>query len=352
MFKRILVPLDGSDLAEQAIPVAARIARNAGGVVILAQVAPIPVDFQAQEKNPAEIYDDNLIEQGEALAVNYLDHFSRMAELVGVATRTQALFGDVAPAILTAVESLGIDLIVMCSHGNTASKRWSLGSVTQKVARHSSVPVLVVHEGKQALSFAQQHDSEYPVAALVPLDGSSSSELVLEPTVEILAALATPGKAYLHLLEVVALPSPDGHLRGQTPFNAEIKAQEMHEAEAYLKSVKERLSQGPLAHLNLTITTSVMFDPDIAGAIVQIAGQDEQKEDQAAPTADFIAMATHGRGGLPRWIMGSITERVLHAATLPLLIVSPHIKETQHVANSAEIREEIVVEEAFEMSQD
>ena len=349
MFKRILVPLDGSALAEGAIPVAARLAQAVGGTVILMQVVATPVETG---KVPIVIYSQQAIDSSLGPALEYLERVAQSSTLYRNAVEIQAMAGATAPSILSAIDTLQADLVVMFSHGNMAIKRWTLGSVTQKVARHSSIPVLVLHEGKYTQSFAKHHDAEYPVSALVPLDGSPSSESVLESTADILVALATPGKAYLHLLEVVSLPSPDGHLRGQTPFSAEIKAQEMHEAEAYLKSVKERLSQKFVAGFNPTITTSVMFDPDIAGAIVQIAEQAQQKEDQAMPSVDFIAMATHGRGGLPRWIMGSITERILQSATLPLLIVSPRIKETQHVVNGAEIREEIVVEEVLAMSQD
>lgn len=349
MFKRILVPLDGSALAERAIPVAARLARAVGGTVILMQVVAVPVETG---KVPIVIYSQQAIDDSLGPALTYLERVAQSSVLYRNDIEIQVMAGATAPSIISAIDSLQVDLIVMSSHGYTALKRWTLGSVAQKVARHSSVPVLVLHEGKHTLSLARHHNAEHPVTALVSLDGSSSSEVVLEPAAEILAALATSGKAFLHLLEVVSIPPTYGHLRSLTPYDAEIKAREIHEAETYLKSVKERLSRGPLANPNLTITTSVIVEPDIAGAIVQTAEQGHHGEEQTIPAADFIAMATHGRGGLPRWIMGSITERVLHAATVPLLIVSPRIKETRHVANGAETGEEIMVEEFIEIGAD
>jgi len=317
MFKRILVPLDGSDLAEQAIPVAARIARNAGGVVILAQVAPIPVDFQAQEKNPAEIYDDNLIEQGEALAVNYLDHVSRMAELVGVATRTQALFGDVAPAILTAVESLGIDLIVMCSPGYTGFKRWALGSVAQKIVPHSSVPVLLLRDGGSMPASKSAH-------ALVALDGSPMSEAVLEPVVALVAALAPAAQKTLHLVRVVDLPVNYGKFRSDA-FDLQAQEDLSREAHKYLARIAARLTEDDYAPYDLTIITSVIVQPDVAEALTNTVVETTHDH------FDLIAMATHGRGGLQRWTMGSVTERVLHSTRLPMLIVhsARHSTQTQ-----------------------
>src|SRR5260370_33446479 len=104
MFKRILVPLDGSDRAEQAIPVAARIARASGGTVILVQATPSPVDFRAEKKPLAEVYPENVIEEVKALAINYLDNARRVAELVGVQTETRGGHGHVAPSRLPAAE--------------------------------------------------------------------------------------------------------------------------------------------------------------------------------------------------------------------------------------------------------
>jgi nucleotide-binding universal stress UspA family protein len=349
MFKRILVPLDGSTLAERAIPVAARLAHAAGGTVILLQVVAVPVETG---KVPIIIYDQQAIDKHLDAALDYLARVAQSSMLADCAVEVQSLSGATAPSIISALPSLQADVIVMCSHGYTSLKRWMLGSVTQKVARHSPIPVMILREEKSSF-FEQKPAAEHPMVALVSLDGSSLSETAIAPAAEILAALAAPDKAVLHLLEVVSLPPVYGHLRSQTPFDAEIKAREMQEAEAYLKSVKERLSQKFMAYLNLTITTSIVVDADIAEAIVQTANQGQSKEDHAIPAANFIAMATHGRGGLPRWIMGSVTERVLHAAPLPLLIVRPQAMETQHDTKDAGmVREEIFVEEVFEMSLD
>lgn len=349
MFKRILVPLDGSDMAELAIPVAARLAHAAGGTVILVQVVAVPVETG---KVPIVIYDQQAIDKHLDSALDYLERAAKSSTLADCAVEVQALAGATAPSIISVLPSLSADMIVMSSHGYTGFKRWTLGSVTQKVVRHSPIPVLVLHEGETSL-VARQPDAGHPVTVLVPLDGSSLSETALKPAVEILAALAAPDRAVLHLLEVVSFPSTYGHLRSQTPFDAEIKSRAMQEAEAYLKSVKERLNQQFVAYPNLTITTSVVGDADIAEAIMQTARREQSGEEQTVPSADFIAMATHGRGGLPRWIMGSVTERVLHAAPLPLLVVRPHAKQSQHAREGAEmVEEEDFVEEIVEMGLD
>src|SRR5260370_12947122 len=129
MFKRILVPLDGSDRAEQAIPVAARTARASGDTVTVVKATPSPVDFRAEKKLLAEVYSENVIEEVKALAINYLDNARRMAELVGVQTETRVEYGDVAPSILAAGEGL-VDLPIVCwQQWLTTSSRQAAGRV-------------------------------------------------------------------------------------------------------------------------------------------------------------------------------------------------------------------------------
>ena len=165
MFKRILVPLDGSKRAEQAVPVAARIARASGGTVILLQAALSPINFRAEKKLPGEAYSEDGTGEVEALSMNYLDIASKMAELVGVKIETRVVFGNTAPSILAAVEPLEVDLIVMCSHGYSGFKRWALGSIAHKIIPHSPVPVLVLRDGGPTLTAKA-------VSVLVTLDGS------------------------------------------------------------------------------------------------------------------------------------------------------------------------------------
>ncbi len=313
MFKRILVPLDGSDRAEQAIPVAARIARASGGTVILVQATPSPVDFRAEKKLLAEVYSENVIEEVKALAINYLDNARRMAELVGVQTETRVEYGDVAPSILAAVEALEVDLIVMCSHGYTGFKRWIMGSVADKITRHAPVPVLILREGAPLPALA----SHQPVRALAALDGSPLSEAVFEPVAYLVAGLAhaTSQQGELRLLRVVDLPFSSGKLKSQAYIDSETRDEAVKVAQDYLGSLTARLEEGGLADLNIAVTTSVESDPDVAEAIIK------QAESVEGGPVDLIAMATHGRGGMQHFVMGSITERVLHHSKLPLLIV-------------------------------
>ena len=324
MFKRILVPLDGSDRAEQAIPFAARIARASNGTVILMQVAPAPVDFQAEVKPPAELYPENSIEEGKSLAFNYLDNVGRMAELVGVETEIHVEYGHVAPSILAAIEPLEVDLIVMCSHGYTGFKRWALGGIAHKILAHSPVPVLVLRAGGPSLTAKA-------VSALVALDGSPLAESVLTPVVQLATALAPSMRITLHLVRVVDLPASYSY--GKFAANAfvdQLREDAKHEAQAYLATVADRLIDRGGTVPDLLVTTSIAVNPDVAEALVQLT----EEELHAGGRFDLVAMATHGRGGPQRWVMGSVTERVLHTTKLPILIVhsteqSGHIHKDQ-----------------------
>ncbi|HEX6481876.1 MAG TPA: universal stress protein [Ktedonobacteraceae bacterium] len=321
MFKRILVPLDGSELAEQALPVAARLARASEGVLLLLRVADIPIENQPG-KTPAQTYGEEAINKGLDIALDYLESMAVSEEVADVDIEAEALLGAVAPTILSCAQSLQADMIVMCSHGYTGFKRWSMGSVTQKVVRQSPVPVLVVRQDS-ATPGETRPGAEHPLTALVALDGSTLAEAALEPAAQVLAALAAPAQAKLHLVEVVSIPPSYGKLGSQIAFDAEIREEERQKAEAYLKSVKDRLHETIAGDLNLTVTSSVLVKTDVAETLLTVAEQPEHVKGGNVPTCDLIAMATHGRGGLPRWLLGSVTERVMHATKLPLLVVRP-----------------------------
>ncbi len=336
MFKRILVPVDGSLRAERAISVAARVARASGGSVILVRVAPIPIDYGLY-MTPAPNYVEDVLD-GELNGANrYLEEVSRSKGLADVTVETSALVGMPAQSILAAVESYHADLIVMCSHGNTGFKRWIMGSVAQKLVRCSPVPLLVLREGGSLL--ANPHLDARPMRALVALDGSALAKSALLPAAYLVAALSAPGLGALHLTGVVK-PLMSEDKKGEHEFIENLREQNMHKAKKYLSSIADHLRDGPVADLKLAITWSVAVDVDAAHALMRVAENGEDTEGaEAFGGCDFIAMATHGRGGLERWAMGSVTERVLGATQLPLLIVRPQEVETGKELHDEEFAE-------------
>src|SRR5579859_5814586 len=311
MFKRILVPLDGSARAESAIPVAARIARAYGASITLLRIAEMPGEYGPYLASPAS-YAKEAIEADLAQLKDYLRKAAQAEALAGIDVEVKALFGAVAPTIIAAAQAYHDDLIVMCSHGYTGFKRWLLGSVADKVARHAPVPILIVREGVPLSAT----EAEEPVRALVALDGSPLSEAVFEPVAYLVAGLAhmTSQQGELRLLRVIDLPLGRATGKSQTHITGLSRHEAVYDAQEYLKSLVARLDEGGLAALDITVKTAVESDPDVAEAIIK------QAEGGAV---DLIAMATHGRGGMEHFVMGSITERVLHHSKLPLLIVRP-----------------------------
>jgi nucleotide-binding universal stress UspA family protein len=330
MFKRILVPLDGSERAESALPVAARLARASGGSILLVQVVTIPVMY---ETTAAVTYSADVIEQEISETELYLKTLTQRETMKGISTEVSALFGAAAQTILSVATAYNIDLIVMTSQGKTGMKRWVLGSVAQKVARHSTMPVLVLHEAGAAPG--GERPDQRVVRALVTLDGSALAKTALEPAAQLLTALAAPGQGALHLLRVVKSPHLDDRRLTSEQIEA-IKSQALHKAKTYMSSVVRHLQEGALKELNLSITWSVVLDDDIAGTIIAVAEGGEDAAGAGMPgRCDFIAIATHGRTGFQRWALGSVTERVLGATRLPILIVRPTEGEFQQATNSA-----------------
>lgn len=313
MFKRILVPLDGSARAESALPVAARIARATGGSLLLAQVISPPPDYSGGLVM-APMLNEQTIEIEMSESTGYLKRIA--AQLAGVETRVEVSFGTIARQLLITAETYGADLIVICSHGRTGFTRWALGSVARTLVHQSAVPVLVLRQGETPLPDVE---STRPLRALVPLDGSQLAEAALNPAAQLVAALAAPGQGALHLTQVVK-PYQTGTDEG---FVSTLNEEMLQQVRMYLATT----AQGLLAttsKLHLTNTSSVELESDVASAIVQIAEQGTPKrENGGVGRSDLIAISTHGRGGLERWVMGSVTERVLNATKLPVLVVRP-----------------------------
>ncbi len=333
MLKRILVPLDGSKRAEQALPVAARLARASGGAIVLLQAVTGPTAYHPsiQETSMTIPYALSLAvppaDERDArytaldAAQRYLDITAKSGELADIEVETQALFGTAASEILAAAPSLHADLIVMCSHGYTGFKRWRLGSVAQKVARHSPVPVLVLYEDGGVPTNLHPGGIR-PVRVLVALDGSSLAETTLMPAAHLSAALSAPAQGALHLVRALTMPTMYEY--GQIDSLSVARNRAIAEANAYLRTVEQRLHEGDMANLNLLVTSSVVVNTDIADVLIGVAENGEYMQDAAGfDGCDVIALATHGRGGIKRLVMGSVTERVLGATRLSLLIVRP-----------------------------
>lgn len=321
MFKRILVPLDGSGRAERALPVAARLARASGGTIFLVRVlSTATASMPTAPARPLLI--QTVGEADRIQAESYLRGVADSEMLAGLSVQTEIPVGLVSPSILTTAAVKHADIIVMCSHGYTRVKNWMMGSVAAKIARYSQVPVLVLRDGGPLPLPKERHTVEDQLRVLVPLDGSDNARAAIGPAAQFAAALSAPGGAVLHLLHVV-----------QSGYEVSVANRTMHAArntqadtnmakeylDATIRQLRDDSTGNGLSDLNLMLTSSVITGEDIARGIINAA---ESNGDGAFGGYDVVAMTTQGYGGPQRWI-GSVTERVLDTSRLPLLIVRP-----------------------------
>ena len=318
MYTRILVPLDGSPRAERSVPVAAMLARATGGSVVLVQILGVLGTIGAFGTIEPTNYNPELLEEDRREATAYLTGIAGRPVLAGISTETGVFTGSPATAILDAITAYKADAIIITSHGRAGMTRWALGSVAEYIVRHTKVPVIVLRARGNSPA-EQPSDAQPPARVLVPLDGSPLAEAVLKPAVELAKALNAPRAGLLHLMLVVSpYETAEAHLdiEGATAT-----------AREYLAAVAAQLQAGYEA---VTVTWDVSVNVDIASGVMRDAEQgDGSHGDGASAGCDVIAMATHGRTGLKRWMVGSITERVLHATAQPMLIVRPGLVEAK-----------------------
>ena len=308
MFARILVPLDGSARAEEALPVAARIVRASRGSIHLLTVVKSPIDL-GEEDDFDPLLREQEIETGATVASDYLRTVVTLPVLDGIQVTTEIGPGLSPQYILAAARSGEFDLTVLSSHGRTGFTRWVLGSVAHTLAHESTIPTLVLHENESA-SLLAHPDAARLLRALVPLDGSPLAEAALAPAAHLIASLTAQGE--LHLTHVVKTSAEGGV---ESSLNAE--------ASTYLTQVTERW-QAMVKELGISISCSVAFGTDVASALLSQAEPGEQGQATAGSQGcDLIVISTHARNGLERWVMGSVSDRLLNTTKLPILIVRP-----------------------------
>ena len=311
MFQRILVPLDGSARAERALPVAANLANARNATLVLLRVVPDLLDVGGY-MIPAVATDTGATEREEFEARDYLSAIAKTHPLHGVRVEQVVGFGVPAQVILDTIKSSGIDAIIIGSHGRTGLSRWVMGSIAQAVVRHSSAPVLLLRQQGPSLDDVDGHGR--PFRILVPLDGSELAEAALGPAQIMGEAFAPSGVYELHVARVIPFlntASPDA-----------LRDTARAEATAELNRVAQRLNA--LTNGKAKVTTSVITEIDVADALARMTRSGELVTGSLiSDGCDLIAMATHGRTGLARLAIGSVTERVLSATVAPALIIRP-----------------------------
>lgn len=300
MINVIVVPLDGSALAEQALEPAYYLAHRLHAAVEIVHVyeptlnvryasgaPPIDTRFDADLRQAAVAYVDSIIE--------------REVKAVDMTVWAKLLEGPVVEMLAAHVAALDRPLVVMTTHGRSGIGRALVGSVADGLVRSATVPVLAIRARKE---------SEAAVASrfgrvLVPIAGADFGTDIGERTAGIFGTSEVEYVLFHAVVPVPILNAPDPAIIPLVPdLDTEEKA-----AHDLLDALAE-----PLRARGAHVTTLVVIDANPASAIRGAA---------SGTNADVISMATHGYRGVKRLILGSVADSVLRHATVPLLLVRP-----------------------------
>jgi nucleotide-binding universal stress UspA family protein len=299
MYTRVMIPVDGSSLAEQALPVAVALLRGQPVqpvLVMVHELRPFGKHFftYASEQLDARLRQAQKEYLGQ-LAQRLLDEAALRADVV-------LLTGPVSRTLARLAARRGIDLIVMSTHGRSGLSRFWLGSVADSVIRRVRAPVLLVHPGEHA------PDAPYRLErVLVAVDGSPAAEAAIMNAAKICTATGAR-------CTIVRVTEPPSHpLASGIPNTARTAREKLEEvsaeAEEYLRAVVRRVPDLPDG-----TRTEVVTGSHAAAAILKCAADDG---------ADLIAIGTRGHGGAARLLLGSVADKVIRGAPVPVLVCPP-----------------------------
>ena len=305
MFQKILVPLDGSSLAEQALDPAIALAKQTENSEIILFRVPFYQGINVvHDAYMGVIIPPDIPMQAEAEAKDYLADVQRRLHDTELRIHAKTCVGDEAHAILEIAEEENIDLIVMSTHGRTGIKRWVLGSITERVLQEAPCPVFVIREDQPI-----QH-------MLITLDGSLLAESALAPGLTLAKNLGIK-TTLLTVAEPNIISAPD------VVRLHELDRIEHGISDTILDDMNQRKARyfEALPHRYPVLKNDDVLPHEVA--IVSGNPAERILNYVAEHEVDLIVMATHGFTGLQRWIYGSVTTKILRRASCAMLIVRP-----------------------------
>lgn len=295
MFGHILVPLDGSSLAESALPHAVALAQSFESEVTLVQVVERVTDAT---RNQAIDPLNWKMRTSEAEA--YLDEAGSRLRAVGVHAGRTLLEGKPAERIIEFVRGQDIDLIVLSSHGQGGLSQWNINSTVQKVVMQAYVPTLIVRAYQPAVSGLGELRYQ---RLMVPLDGSQRAEAALSLAV----ALARAQRASLVLAHVISKP--------EVPRRVPLTGEEAGLIERFVelnRKVATRYLSDLETQFTMDIETRLLVAGDTTAALHQLVEEEG---------VDLVVLSAHGYSGEARWPFGSVALNFIAFGSTPLLIV-------------------------------
>jgi len=297
--RSVMVPLDGSPLAEQALPWAIAIARKARARLRLAMVHRLALLPPLADTVGLYTKVELAVRKSQR---DYLHGTAgRVKAEAAIQVTTAILEGEPAPALAGYARKTGPDLVVMTTHGRGGLERAWLGSVADELMRTLGIPMLVIRPGEGGASAALLE------RILVPLDGSRHAEAVL-PVALAMASLFDASLALRQVVLPVALmTSPPASF--PAGIDTELTAIEQRRAQAYLDRLGEQLRGGGARVSGAAVLGRAVFETILTTAQERGPG--------------MVALATRGRGGLRRMLLGSVADKLVRRGDLPVLVTRP-----------------------------
>jgi nucleotide-binding universal stress UspA family protein len=314
--RRILVPLDGSEIATVAVPWLRTLASPESEIVLL-RLIPWTLPM-AGVPGASGIPIDDLQRPPLQIAAAYLKEVAKELEDISANVTRLAMAGLPADEILQTAEDRDVSLIIMATHGHGALGRALVGSVADRVSRSAKVPVLLVHPADGAVPAGAGANATVR-RIVVPLDGSERSRTALP----IAGELAHRTGASVHLLQ--AVPTAEEMFGGRDAVRVTAIAQRMVFAaptvqltdrerqyhEDYCSAAGDRLESAAarLRPNGVDTSTEVLLGPVVPSILSALGAE------------DMVVMTSHGEGGIRRWQIGSVAEKLIHQAAAPIVLV-------------------------------
>ena len=310
MYSKIIVPLDGSELSEQALPYAELVAKSLSAPIELVQAYDILPTALMGARDRREVT-EQLQRIARERAEASLAPVRRRLEAAGYAVSATTQHGSAPDVISAQAGSDPSALVVMSTHGRGGISRWVMGSVTDKALHTMPNPMLIVRAN--VMGPASPGTSLQSVIA--PLDGSARSELSLPHAISMAAALSasirllriTPPTEYYRQQLSIVTPEMGAIPDAEPLAPDDLAAEDAKEVAAYLEDVRNRMATD---HAHGVIAEHATHD-NIAQTIIE----------RAAAQPSLVAMSTHGRSGLGRLTLGSVTDRVIRHSNAPVLVI-------------------------------
>jgi nucleotide-binding universal stress UspA family protein len=297
--RSIVLPLDGSPLAEQAIPFAQAIAQRAR-----AKLKLVLVHEPTLLMEPGAGYAKLELAMQKADREYLKSVTARLREQLGRSVSSSVLRGiPVAQTLATYLSELRADLVVMTTHGRGGIRRAWLGSVTDQLIRSAELPILIVRPGEAGSPERGVELTEI----LVALDGSALAEAALEPA----AALARLWDAEVTVVQVIRPVTPTGDPAWPLPagYSDQMTGLRREAAQDYVRDMAEHLRESGVRSTGVAVIGATVPD-----TLIKLA---------APARVSLIAVSTHGLGGMKRLVLGSVADKVVRGAEVPVLVVRP-----------------------------